>query len=244
MNCSTVPTRLAATSLLVFGIFAALSLMSGAAVGAGVKVAVCHIPPDDPGNFHTIQVSEEALPAHTAHGDLLGTCAAHCDMLCDDGDACTIDECDPTTERCRAPTDRPARDCDDGVNCTTDDCGAATGCVHTPNCPEGSACDLESGECAATVLLCGAPDDDMCGGMCPEGAQCMPFLVGAPEGTVSTQCGCTAPALCGAGICGNCPDGAQCTLLVDSGFNFNLVCADSQAVSNCPGGIFCLPCGG
>ena len=32
------------------------------------KVGVCHIPPDDPDNFHTIDVSANALTAHLDHG--------------------------------------------------------------------------------------------------------------------------------------------------------------------------------
>lgn len=38
------------------------------------KVEVCHIPPDDPENAHEINVNEKALPAHLAHGDILGAC--------------------------------------------------------------------------------------------------------------------------------------------------------------------------
>jgi hypothetical protein len=38
------------------------------------KVYVCHIPPGDPANAHTICVSYNALAAHIAHGDYLGPC--------------------------------------------------------------------------------------------------------------------------------------------------------------------------
>ena len=40
----------------------------------GKKVAVCHIPPGNPGNAHVIYVSVNAVPAHLAHGDNLGGC--------------------------------------------------------------------------------------------------------------------------------------------------------------------------
>ena len=56
---------------------AAVCLVAGIAIahaGGGVKVQVCHVPPDDPSNFHTITVSENALAAHLAHGDLPGSC--------------------------------------------------------------------------------------------------------------------------------------------------------------------------
>jgi hypothetical protein len=39
------------------------------------KITLCHIPPDDPENVHTIHVSSHAVDAHLAHGDELGECA-------------------------------------------------------------------------------------------------------------------------------------------------------------------------
>jgi hypothetical protein len=39
------------------------------------KVAVCHIPPGNPSNAHTICISENGVPAHLAHGCSLGACA-------------------------------------------------------------------------------------------------------------------------------------------------------------------------
>lgn len=38
------------------------------------KVTVCHIPPGNPANAHTISVGAPAVPAHLAHGDYLGPC--------------------------------------------------------------------------------------------------------------------------------------------------------------------------
>lgn len=40
----------------------------------GGKVTICHVPPGNPANRHTIQVSMNALQAHLAHGDYIGTC--------------------------------------------------------------------------------------------------------------------------------------------------------------------------
>lgn len=40
------------------------------------KVAVCHVPPGNPANAHTICISENAVPAHLAHGCHLGACYA------------------------------------------------------------------------------------------------------------------------------------------------------------------------
>ncbi|HWE30070.1 MAG TPA: hypothetical protein VHB97_18800 [Polyangia bacterium] len=38
------------------------------------KTTVCHIPPGNPANEHTICVGNPAVPAHLAHGDFLGSC--------------------------------------------------------------------------------------------------------------------------------------------------------------------------
>ncbi len=38
------------------------------------KVEVCHIPPGNPDNAHTIVISESALQAHLDHGDHVGPC--------------------------------------------------------------------------------------------------------------------------------------------------------------------------
>jgi hypothetical protein len=38
------------------------------------KVLVCHIPPGNPANAHTICISENGVPAHLAHGCQLGPC--------------------------------------------------------------------------------------------------------------------------------------------------------------------------
>ncbi|CAN5842537.1 hypothetical protein BH20GEM1_BH20GEM1_22790 [soil metagenome] len=38
------------------------------------KVLVCHVPPGNPDNPHTIEVGESAVPAHRAHGDTEGAC--------------------------------------------------------------------------------------------------------------------------------------------------------------------------
>src|SRR5687768_17144845 len=49
------------------------------------KVLICHIPPGNPLNEHTICVGPSARAAHLAHGDVAGACAA------DSTDAGTIE---------------------------------------------------------------------------------------------------------------------------------------------------------
>ena len=38
------------------------------------KVVICHYPPGNPGNRHTIEIGQPAVSAHVAHGDTLGPC--------------------------------------------------------------------------------------------------------------------------------------------------------------------------
>ena len=38
------------------------------------KVVICHVPPGNPQNRHTLTVDASAVPAHMAHGDSLGPC--------------------------------------------------------------------------------------------------------------------------------------------------------------------------
>ena len=44
-----------------------------------LPVTLCHVPPGNPDNAHTIEVAQAAVPAHLAHGDLMGECPYECD---------------------------------------------------------------------------------------------------------------------------------------------------------------------
>lgn len=44
------------------------------AIAEGAKIDVCHIPPGNPDNAHTITISENALSTHLDHGDHVGEC--------------------------------------------------------------------------------------------------------------------------------------------------------------------------
>lgn len=52
----------------------------------GGKVVICHIPPGNPNNPQTIEVAARAVPAHLAHGDVLGPCGGSIDSTDTDGD--------------------------------------------------------------------------------------------------------------------------------------------------------------
>ncbi len=63
--------------LLGMTALAGLVASSPSAVGDGDdKVTICHIPPGNPDNAHTIVVGASAVPAHIAnHGDSVGECS-------------------------------------------------------------------------------------------------------------------------------------------------------------------------
>jgi hypothetical protein len=42
------------------------------------KTTICHIPPGNPSNAHTLCVGNPAVPAHLGHGDHLGSCGPTC----------------------------------------------------------------------------------------------------------------------------------------------------------------------
>jgi hypothetical protein len=86
---------------------AALLLLASTAM-AEPQVNVCHVPPGNPGNAHTINVPVSAVPAHLAHGDALGDCvcrercrrlALECAAECD-GDADCIARCRRLFNQC------------------------------------------------------------------------------------------------------------------------------------------------
>src|SRR5215213_10692024 len=52
----------------------ALMLAAAPAFAQQDRVTICHIPPGNPGNAHTITVGAPAVDAHLAHGDFLGAC--------------------------------------------------------------------------------------------------------------------------------------------------------------------------
>lgn len=57
-----------------FFLFIAVLLAPQSVAATSTKVQICHIPPSDPENAHTLWISERALQAHLYHGDLQGPC--------------------------------------------------------------------------------------------------------------------------------------------------------------------------
>jgi hypothetical protein len=99
-------------------------------------------------NSGSYSVTASASPAVTASFGLTNGCPASCD----DGNACTIDACDPTIGCTHTQLI-----CDDSNACTKDTCDPVLGCVFTPiNCDDGDpntidTCDPTKG-CVNTPI--------------------------------------------------------------------------------------------
>jgi hypothetical protein len=61
-------------ALAALSAFVAVFVLSSSPARAA-GVAICHIPPGNPANAHTLSVGASAVPAHLAHGDILGSCS-------------------------------------------------------------------------------------------------------------------------------------------------------------------------
>lgn len=202
----------------------AILTLTGHAEARPAKVEVCHIPAGDPMAFHTIRVSERALAAHLRHGDLTGRCAQHCEVLCNDGNACTVDAC--VDGQC---TSTPASvDCDDGNPCTADMCDPQGGCQNAPlpgqACDDGVAC-TGADTCDTSGTCTGAPISGCCtvnldcddGNACttntcnPNTHRCeaVATVCAAPDACTTSECDPTTGACVDAAIV--CDDFEPCT---------------------------------
>lgn len=191
--------------LAAFALLAATTLVATQASAAPApKVDVCHIPPANPANFHTIRVSEKALSKHLAHGDVAGPCNDVCAVLCDDGNACTIDDTGDC-ENNGCPTTPEAVDCNDSNACTADSCEPTTGCVYTAL--TGTTCTVENpGTCEEGTGICdsaGACDPDDTAGCCLSTAECEAWDTDlcTNEECIETACVTTSTVVCETDAC-------------------------------------------
>ncbi len=124
---------------------------------------------------------------------------------CDDGIACTLDACEPTTGCAITPDDS---ECDDGVACSTGTCVTGQGCKQsaaTGACDDGDPCTMND-QCSP-IGCNGAPDVVTCG--CEDDGDCI---------TKDDGDACTGMLVCNNGTCKLdpttvvvCPpDGYQC----------------------------------
>jgi hypothetical protein len=99
------------------------------AEGGGEGVTICHIPPGNPANAHTLTVGEPAVKAHLRHGDTLGSCGGSQEPTPDAGTPPTESDAGTTTPDAGtttpdAGTTDPGPTCG-GLNAA---CGSGTAC--------------------------------------------------------------------------------------------------------------------
>ena len=153
---------------------------------------------------------------------------------CNDGNACTVDSCDPSTGCVHTPADcgtssdacitiscDPSKgcvhtpvSCDDGLLCTVDSCDPSSGCVYTPmNCDDRNACTSDSCNatlgCVHTPITCN--DNNLCTlDSCDPLVGCVftPITCNDNNACTIDSCdptiGCTTQPV-------NCDDGDHCT---------------------------------
>lgn len=138
----------------------AVAVMSQALSNSVQKITVCHIPPGNPGNAHTVSVGSPSLPAHLAHGDTVGECAppgeddgeaspASVPICIADGAACSADSncCSGLCGGSGICTSQCTSVFDGSSQCGTSmDCCAGAACIQGL-CFEGLTCKLQGTAC-------------------------------------------------------------------------------------------------
>jgi cysteine-rich repeat protein len=173
------------------------------------KVTICHIPPDDPANYHEINVPENAIPHHLSHGDCPGPCV--------DSDGDGIVDCN---DLCPNGIVDPGEECDDGNNTSGDGCSSTCtlesvcgdGTVEgNEQCDDGNNMDEDGCQGDCTLPSCGNEIVEVFEGCDPPGHACDGDSDGFLDGFCDTKCQCpTAPTGCGDGILDSdeqCDDG-------------------------------------
>lgn len=161
----------------------------------GNKVAICHFPNGNPGNYRTIYVNQNAAPEFINRGDYMGSCEDNCATICDDSNPCTEDV-DSSASTCVCLPPNIPVDCDDSNLCTIDSCDAvAGGCVNQPIvCAPLSQCHV-AGSCA----------NGICGNSLarPDGTPC-------DDGDAATT-----NDVCTTGVCAGASSAGPCDGLAD-----------------------------
>ena len=137
--------------------------------------------------------------ARCAAGSCVGSGAA----ACDDGNACTLDGCDPSAGCVHTISAQP---CNDGDACTREDeCGGGVclGGTRVP-CADGKACTLDL--CDSTSGACVFTPITGCGSACTTTASC------ADDGNPCTSAVCVSGSCVSVYISAPCDDGDVCSI--------------------------------
>ena len=234
---------------------------AGPATAASDANALADTTNETVGAEDVVQDTHNAAPV-----DVVSECA---NKACNDGNPCTDDGCDPTTEKCSflantAPcddgdactTDDACKDgacaagaqtsCDDGNNCTADSCDAeAAACIHAPvaePCDDGNGCTVVD-VCDNGACTAGKGKDCNDGNPCTDDT-CAPADGGCKHtskpGCVGALKPCEAPFDCAVGVCDVVAHVCvPCLESTDCGPGYN--CAKQQCVvaTPCASGADC-----
>jgi len=119
------------------------------------------------------------------------------DLSCDDGNACTVDSCDPVIG---CINDRIS--CNDNDACTADSCNTLSGCVNAPiTCNDNNACTTDSCDavagCMNTDISASCNDNNACtADSCNSVAGCVNATVDCDDGNECTAESCNPVAGC------------------------------------------------
>ena len=138
-----------------------------------------------PADVAALDAPDDSTATDAPDPKYTGKCAAG-PTTCDDGNPCTVDDCDPLVGCTATP-----KACDDGDPCTID------------------SCDLNSGAC--THAAQGCDDNNACTiGTCTAGEGCTFSALDCDDGNACTSDGCTPSAGCQIGTV-NCDDNKTCS---------------------------------
>ena len=144
-----------------------------------------------------------------------GTCKAGAKVICDDGNACTVDSCDKLVGCKHAPAEGSA--CDDGIPCSTGEACKAGACAGglAKTCDDGKPCTLDScdpatGTCSNAQtkgLVC--DDGKICTwtDVCDANGACTGTPAACDDGKPCTADSCDPVKGC---VASQSPDGAGC----------------------------------
>jgi len=152
-----------------------------------------------------------------------GECLAGAPKVCDDGNSCTLNQCNSETGDCQHPGVEDGLACDDGLPCTLEDLCTESECAGTPKdcddgdpCTEGEACDAPSGQCTPGSAV-----------NCDDGNECTADDCSSEDGgcqNIAEADGleCELPSSCDIASCidgecsseggQDCDDGNPCTI--------------------------------
>jgi len=187
------------------------------------EVSICHVPPGNPANAHTITVGSAAVESHLTHGDILGVCALLCradGAGCGDHAECCSGFC--SAGICETPCGLDGSECGDSDDCCSGLCG--DGICTTPCSGDGAACGANADCCSGTC------ENGTCAAACGEassacgvGNDCCSGICGGTTGTCVADCTvgpelggseCSRDLDCCTGSCiyGLCFVGTPCAL--------------------------------